>query len=220
LAIIAEGITEVGFTGALLAHALRADPLQYGVHISNGGGNDATLGLLEALAAGGLRFGCFADDEGTSPGRWKAVIAKQGTLAFRWQSGCLEENVIGAVAPEDFPLLIEDPNEEKTSQRLRTLQERLNCPDKGYETIKAHAGSGLRQLIIDAACGTVPPGKEGERKISEAHARHWFKSESGGRELEGKVFSLGLWARLGPQLLLFCNAVRQTSELPDLADLT
>jgi putative ATP-dependent endonuclease of OLD family len=35
----------------------------HGIHVTDGRGHESTLGLLEALAAGGLRFGGFADNE-------------------------------------------------------------------------------------------------------------------------------------------------------------
>lgn len=63
LSIVNEGVTEVGFVGVLLARA-GLEPLeQKGIHLADGGGNETTLDLLEALAAGGLKFGGFADDE-------------------------------------------------------------------------------------------------------------------------------------------------------------
>ena len=69
LAIIAEGATELGFTTAILERAFGSALEQHGVHVSDGGGHETTLGILEALAAGGLRFGGFADDEGKHPTR-------------------------------------------------------------------------------------------------------------------------------------------------------
>jgi putative ATP-dependent endonuclease of OLD family len=219
LTIIGEGITEVGFVRALLAHALGPDPLQYGIHVSNGGGNEATLDVLEALAAGGLRFGCFADEEGHFPGRWRAVVDAQGPLAFRWASGCLESNLIAALSDEQLSALIDDPQQEKTGRRLRTLQERLGTSDKQLTTLRDHAGAHFKAVIIQAATGDVPDDKLKQPKEYKAHARDWFKTEAGGRELEGKLFSLGLWPAFRSQLLPFCNAVRQAVSLPALTDL-
>lgn len=220
LAVIGEGITEVGFVRALLAHALAADPLQYGIHVSSGGGNEATLGVLEALAVGGLRFGCFADEEGTFPDRWKAVIEAQGALAFRWPSGCLETNLIVALPAEKLEDLIADPLEEKTGRRLRTLQDRLGTADKSFLTLRDHLGANFKDVIIQAATGEVPDDKFPLAKEYKSHARDWFKTEQGGRELESKLFSLGLWPTFRPLLLPFCNAVRQAVGLPGLTDLT
>lgn len=52
-AVIAEGPTEVGFLRYLLEKAFQAEPLDYGVRVCNGQGNDATLDLLEALSSAG-----------------------------------------------------------------------------------------------------------------------------------------------------------------------
>jgi putative ATP-dependent endonuclease of OLD family len=52
-AVIAEGKTEVGFVCRLLEKALGTGLDQHGIHVSDGGGNHATLDLLEALAEGG-----------------------------------------------------------------------------------------------------------------------------------------------------------------------
>src|SRR5262245_60200407 len=64
IALVGEGVTEVTFATVLLEKALGCPLEQYGVHASDGGGHENALGLLEALADGGLRFGGFADDEG------------------------------------------------------------------------------------------------------------------------------------------------------------
>ena len=47
-AIIGEGATEVGFASALLEAALAARLEQYGVHLSDGGGHENTLDVLQA----------------------------------------------------------------------------------------------------------------------------------------------------------------------------
>ena len=64
---------------------------QYGIRVSDGGGHETTLDLLEALSDGGLIFGGFVDEEGKHPERWKRLHEKLGTLLFRWKTGCVEE---------------------------------------------------------------------------------------------------------------------------------
>jgi putative ATP-dependent endonuclease of OLD family len=220
LAVVAEGATEVGFTLTLLERALAAPLEQHGIHVSDGGGHETALGVLEALAEGGLRFGGFADDEGGKhPDRWKKLGGKLGHLLFRWPSLCIEENIVGATPDDKLEALLTDPRDEKTGMRLRTLADRLAIDEKDFASIKTKASSGLKALIIEAALGTVPAGREAEKNQYKSHAGIWFKSKDGGRELAGKVFSLGLWAGLKPQLLPFCNAIRKAVDLPEIPDL-
>jgi putative ATP-dependent endonuclease of the OLD family len=102
---------------------------------------------------GGLLFGGFADNEGRHPDRWNRLAAKLDKLLFRWSSGCIEENVVAAVAHDKLQALIEDPvaENDKTGERLRTLADRLDIAEKDFETIQAKAGSSLKGLIIAAA---------------------------------------------------------------------
>lgn len=222
LTIIGEGVTEVGFCKALLELALEGPLRQYGIHVSDGNGNDNTLDVLEALAEGGLKFGGFADDEQRFPQRWADVIQAQGALVFRWKAGCIEENVIQAVADDKLEELLKCPKDEKTGERLRTLADRLGIKDKDFPTLKATAGANLKQLMIDAAKGAVPAHiqDKDEKKQHKSHSRKWFKTEDGGGELMAKVFSLGLWPTLKPELLPFCNAVRHVVELGVVADVS
>jgi putative ATP-dependent endonuclease of the OLD family len=219
LAVVAEGATEVGFVSALLEKALQSSLQLHGIHVTDGGGHDTTIALLEALGEGGLRFGGFADDEGRHPDRWAKVAKRLGGLLFRWQSGDIETNVIGAVPEENLEQLLIDPADEKTGWRLRTLADRLDIQEKDFPTLKAKAGTGLRALMMAAASGTVPEGKEAQKKQYKDHAKTWFKTVGGGRELADKSFSLGAWPTLKPQVLPFCNAVRAVATLPDLNDL-
>ena len=212
LTIVGEGITEVGFTLALLGKVLVGAPAEHGVWVTDGGGHDCTLGLLEALAAGGVQFGGVVDDENRFPDRWQKVQQKLNDLLFRWKAGCLEATIISLVEDDKLEELIKDPKDELTGERLRTLQERLNAGAKDFASIKAAAGQGLKSLIIAAATGRVPDDKKSEekavRKRYEGHAVKWFKSEEGGRELAEKVFRLGVWPKLESQTLPFLNAVR------------
>ena len=219
LAIVAEGATELGFATAIIERAFGSVLEQHGVHVSDGGGHEATLGILEALAAGGLRFGGFADDEGKHPTRWAKLHTKLGGLLFRWPSLCIEENIIAVVPDDKLEAFITDPTGGKTGIRLRTLADRLGIADKDFAALKAKAGADFKARIVEAALGTVPTGKESEKNEYKAHAGRWFKSVDGGRELAGKLFSLALWPALKPQLLPFCNAVRTAIGLDEIADL-
>jgi putative ATP-dependent endonuclease of the OLD family len=220
LAVVAEGVTELGFAGVLLEKAFDSSLQKYGVHLTDGGGHNAALGLLEALAGGGLRFAGFADEEGEHPTRWLNLALKLDKLLFRWKSGCVEQNVIGIVPDDKLEALLTDPEGKKTGMRVRTLKERLGIQEKDFATIKAKAGSGLKALIVEAAMGTVPPDKTAEKKHYQSHGQTWFKTMEGGRELADKVFTLGLWPTLKPELLPFCNAVRKAVDLDEIPDLT
>ena len=219
LAVVAEGATELGFTTAILERAFGSVLEQHGVHVSDGGGHETTLGILEALAGGGLRFGGFADDEGKHPTRWAKLHTKLGALLFRWPSLCIEENIIAVVPDDKLEAFITDPTGEKTGIRLRTLADRLGIADKDFAALRAKAGADFKARIVEAALGTVPTGEESEKNEYKAHAGRWFKSVDGGRELAGKLFSLALWPALKPQLLPFCNAVRTATGLGEIADL-
>jgi putative ATP-dependent endonuclease of the OLD family len=106
LAVVAEGATELGFTTAILERAFGSVLEQHGAHVSDGGGHETTLGILEALAGGGLRFGGFADDEGKHPTRWAKLHTKLGALLFRWPSLCIEENIIAVVSDDKLEAFI------------------------------------------------------------------------------------------------------------------
>jgi len=220
LTVVAEGATEVGFASALLSNALASPLEQHGIHVANGDGHEAALGLLEALAGGGLRFSGFADDEGKHPERWAKLTKTLGPLLFRWTAGCIEENII-AVTPDDkLEALLTDPEDEKTGMRLRTLADRLDMAEKDFAALKAKAGTALKGVMIEAALGKVPTGKEADKNKFKSDAQTWFKKAdgSGGRELAAKVFALGLWPDLKPQLLPFCNAVRKAVGLTEVTD--
>jgi putative ATP-dependent endonuclease of OLD family len=190
------------------------------VHISNGGGHELTLELLEALKAGGLSFGGFADDEnGKHPKRWKTLEDALGRLLFRWRKGCLEENVFAVTPDAELEKLMADPLDERTGSRRQSLMLRLGIEAKTFAEVAATAGEKLKLTMIEAALGTVPTGCEEDKGTYKAHGGIWFKSILGGRELADKVFSLGLWPALKPQLLPFCNGVRAALDLPEIEDL-
>jgi putative ATP-dependent endonuclease of OLD family len=221
IAIVVEGSTEFGFVDFLLRRAIGDDLLDRGVWITDGGGNDKTLELLEGLAESRLKFAGFADDEGRWPTKWAAVKEKLGALLFRWPTGCIEENIIKLVPPDRIEEFVKDSNEESGS-RLRTLADRLGIEDKDFSYLKAQA-SDLKKLIVEAATGAIPDDmKDAEKEKKKAWKKHsevWFKSVEGGRELADKVFAFGLWPQLEKEILPFLNAVRVAVSLPEITKL-
>jgi len=207
LAVVAEGATEVGFLDTVLRRHLPEDLLDLGVVLSDGCGNDETLKVLEAVSGTGLQFAGFADDEGRDPTRWATVKARLGDLLFRWPNGCIESNIVALLSDDKIEAFITPPD-GGAGERLRTLAERLGIEDKALPNIQA-ATNDLRTLIVEAATGSVPDGlDESTKKAWKKHAERWFKSVDGGRELGEKVFSLGLWDSLKPQLEPFIRAVQ------------
>ena len=221
--VVAEGITEVGFASSLLEKALGRLPLECGVWISDAGGHDTALDLLEALSQGGLMFAGVVDDEGRCPGRWRKVKEKMGARLLQWQQGSLEAVIVTLVEECRLEELISDPRHELTGERLRTLADRLDMDEKTFEAVRSKAGVDLKPLIVAAATGQVPEDKRGAGRDVvnpyKGHSKKWFKSEDGGRELGNKVFSLGVWSNLENEILPFLNAVRSTIGLGPLSSL-
>lgn len=227
LAVIAEGVTEVGFLRFILRQAFDSHPAWLGIRICDAGGNEAMLGLLEALQAGGLRFAGFCDNEGRFPERWDRLKATHGLLLFQWQTGCVEENVIAHVPDNKLLALATDPDGE-AGPRLRTLADRLGIQNKDPQSIldacevKGDIHAVLRQAIVAAATGSKVGAPADKAKEWAKHSQVWFKSEAGGRELATKARDLGAWQRLEPDVLPFINALRgcfhlvpfQPGELP------
>lgn len=221
ISIIAEGLTEVGFVTRLLEKAIGGDLLRHGIWVTDAGGNDNALKLLEGLSGSGLIFAGFVDDEGRDPQKWKTLKDHLGNLLFQWPTGCLEENIISLIPVDQLEQFIQDADGD-SGIRLRTLADRLGLEDKAFSSIKAKA-SNLTQLIIEAATGKVPNTKQNadkwEKKAFKKHSESWFKSREGGHELAGKVFNLGLWPKLEGHLLPFLNAVRLAVKLPEISTL-
>lgn len=221
LAIVAEGETEKGFLRRLFERANDPSLHDRGIWITDGGGHDESLNLLEALAVGGLQFGAFVDNEGRHPDRWARLKARLGPLLFQWPGGCLEENIMRHITVDRLEEFIVDP-EGYSGDRLRTLADRLGIEDKRFSAIKENAGD-LTRLIIDAAIGRVPEDKanalRSEKEQFRKHAKHWFKSYDGGAELADKVFSFDVWPKIKPQILVFVNAVRGIDSLPPLSEI-
>jgi putative ATP-dependent endonuclease of OLD family len=211
VAVIGEGVTEVGFLKHILSKAFETDFRDHGVRVCNGEGNDTILALLEALTVAGLLFAALADNENRSPDRWRAVKAKLGDKLLRWQSGCTEENVINAIKDDQLPELLKDIEGDIDGDRLRTLADRLAINDKDFPTIQAALGKQgitLRQIIIEAATGNADKAPTDEaHKAWRKHGARWFKSSDGGVELAIKMRQLGAWDALRPTILPLVNAI-------------
>jgi len=224
LTLVAEGPTEVGFASALLERALNKPMDYFGIHVANGGGNDRAIGALQAIQSAGFRFGAFIDNEGRHDGRWSRIEQNIGALGFRWAAGSTEANVIKAVPDDKLQNFVEDPLNDLTEFRLGSLRQRLGLERADWNLIRARAAElsiNLREVMIAAATGQVPAGKDAEKKRYQRHARAWFKSGdgAGGRELEQKLFALNLWNTLRPTLLPFCIAVCEEVGAPASSDI-
>jgi putative ATP-dependent endonuclease of the OLD family len=220
LTIVAEGATEVGFLSELLDHALPSWQAR-GVYITDGGGNDSVLDLLEALAAGGLKFAGFADNEGRAPGRWAALHARLSAMLFRWSDGNLEQSIIPRFPADRIMEFIADSGDERRGMRLRTLAERLKIEDTSLEALTARSrqvfapeqygdAHPLVPVIVDAALGRIPEAERDspDRNRFKGHASVWFKNVEGGRELAEKCRALGVWQDFLKDLIEpFINAV-------------
>jgi putative ATP-dependent endonuclease of OLD family len=221
VAVIAEGKTEKGFVEELLRRAIEPSHLELGIWVTDAGGNEQALTFLEGCVGSGLQFAGFVDDDGSHPTKWATLEQQLGTLLLRWSEGCLEENVIGLVPTEQLEEFIKDPDGESGARR-RTLADRVGINENDFATLAARTPD-IRQLIIEAASGFVPPdrpeSRKGENKAWKKHGQQWFKSLEGGCELAKKVFDLGLWPGLSPRLLPFLNAIRAAVGLQALETL-
>ncbi|NLH79601.1 MAG: AAA family ATPase [Phyllobacteriaceae bacterium] len=210
LAVIAEGATEVGFVTNLLHRSFGEDLRRYGIWVSDGGSNSEALTVLRGLAMSGLKVAGFVDNEGTQQGLWQRAKDQLGDLLMRWADGCLETNIIPHLQDHQLEAFIAEPDGD-SGERLRTLADRLNLEDKSFAAILA-ANDDIRGLMVAAACGTAPAdptAPEAQKKAWKRHGQRWFKSVAGGAELADKLFVLGLWPHVAPQLLPFVNAVRR-----------
>lgn len=222
VAVIAEGPTEVGFLRFLLEKAFGCAPLDHGVRVCDGQGNDATLDLLETLASAGVLFAGIADNEGRAPERWRRLKEQLGDRLMQWAGGCTEQHVIQAIAEDKLPELLKVDG-EFDGYRLRTLADRIGVRDKDIASLQrtlAARGKTLREAIIEAATGSTVGAPKDAEKAWRNHARDWFKSEAGGRELAAKMVALDAWNRtIQPQLLPLLNAVLTAAGRPARATL-
>ena len=223
LAIIAEGLTEKGFVTYLLERAIDGELLDHGLRVCHGQGNEATLGLLEAMASARLRFGGFADNEARFPGRWSALKSKMSDTLFQWDTGSTDQNVIGHIGDDRLTDLLIGTDTNRSAGRRFTLADRLGIlPDQSLDAIEAKVQAesiDLPDLIIAAATGSTDGAPDGDsKKRWDRHGAAWFKTERGGRELGGHMFALGAWPALKPSLLVFLNAVRAVLNQPPISD--
>lgn len=104
------------------------------------------------LASAGLLFAGFADDEGTTPGRWKALKDQLGDRLHQWPQGCTEQHVIGAVPDDKLQDLFRVGDGELDGDRLRTLW---------------RIGSGSKTSSLPPSGRHLPrPGRRGARSSS------------------------------------------------------
>lgn len=209
VAVIVEGATEVGFVTNLLNRSLNNDLRRHGIWVSDGGSNSEALTTLRGLAGSGLKVAGFADNEGTQVGLWKTTKEQLGDLLMQWPNGCLETNIILHLQDHQLEAFISEPDGD-TGERLRTMADRLGLKEKSLAAIMS-ATDDVRTLMIAAACSTPPAdpnAPEAQKKSWKKHGQRWFKSVAGGNELGDKLFALGLWPRVAPQLLPFVNAIR------------
>lgn len=209
-AVVGEGKTEVGMLNFVLAKAFNGNPLDEGVRVCDGQGNNAVLDLLEVLADAHVEFAGLVDDEGTSPGRWKKLKETMGDRLLQWPNVATEGAIISQILDDKLEDLIRNDEEELTGIRLRHLADRLGIQPKDMASIKAALGrqnKTLKALIIEAATGSPAGAPEDEAAAWKKHGRQWFKRDGGGEELGGKMIALGAWPSLKDKLLPLINSV-------------
>lgn len=220
--LIAEGPTEVGFLKFLFKRAFGCDPLDHGVRVCDGQGNQACLGLLEAMNRAGLRFGALMDDEGDFAGRWKVLSDALGPRMHQWKGGCTEQRVISAISDANLDKLLLHFDGKLHHERLRTLADRLFIVEGTLEGIKKAAeekGMDFRALLIAAASGSKAGAPKEQEKSWGNHGKRWFKSNEGGWELAMKMVALGAWPKVREELLPLINAFLKLAGLPEKVEI-
>ncbi len=222
LAVIAEGPTEIGFLRRLLELAFKSEPVNLGVRLCDGQGNQQTLGLLEALREARLSFAAIVDDEGVQGGRWNTIKQAMGDRLLRWDAACTEKVVIDLLPEERLADLVKTSEGDWDGERLRTLATRLGLEDKTLPAIRAALeakGETLRELIIAAASGSAAGAAEDKKKEWKGHAGRWFKSRQGGYELAGYALADDVWPKLEPTVLPLLNAILTAVNWPAIESL-
>lgn len=217
LSIIAEGETEVGFISAILESLLSSNPLDAGVRVSLGQGDDQLLELLENLHESGICFAGFADNDGKSPGRWANLKEAMGARLFQWPNGCTEINILNLLPPDYLINLFKDQDGDWDGNRLRNIATRLQIEDKCFEDIQVAANNKLINVIIAAAIGDNSGIEDkSEKKAWKKHSQNWFKKAdgSGGRELLHHLIASGKWDKLEEDLRPFFNSIMKLLEKP------
>ncbi len=220
VSVIVEGETEVGFISAILEKLFRGNPLDAGVRVSLGQGDDQLLDLLENLNKSGIRFAGFADNDGKSPDRWAQLKADMGARLFQWPEGCTETNILSLLPDDYLEPLFRDQDGDWDGYRLRSIATRLGIEGKSFDEIQRAAnekGEQLLDIVIAAATGdNRGVDDRGQKKTWKKHAQSWFKKAdgSGGRELLHHLLNSDTWEALEETLRPFFNSVLTLSEKP------
>lgn len=217
VSIIVEGETEVGFVSAILESLFDGNPLDAGVRVSLGQGDDQLLDLLENLNKSGIMVAGFVDNDGKSPDRWAQLKGAMDVRLFQWPEGCTETNILRVLPDEHLENLFKDQDGDWDGYRLRTVATRLGIDEKSFEEIQAAANGHLRNLIIEAATGDNRGVEDrGEKKSWKKHSQNWFKKAdgSGGRELLYHLVQSKMWDALEEPIRLFFNSVLTLAEKP------
>jgi len=218
VSVIAEGETEVGFVSAILEALFDGNPLDAGVRVSLGQGDDQLLDLLESLNKSGIKFAGFADNDGKKPQRWAQLKEAMGERLFQWAEGCIETNILKLFPDKYLENLFKDQDGDWDGYRLRNIATRLGIEEKAFEAIQLAAEEQdrqLRDIIIAAATGDSSGVEDrSEKKSWKKHAQNWFKKAdgSGGRELLYHLVHSGKWETLEETLRPFFNSVLALSE--------
>ena len=220
VAVIVEGETEQGFVTAVLEKLLGCDPLNVGVRVANGQGDNQLLALLEALQGANLCFCGFADNDSGNSGRWNKLKGKMGARLYQWDAGCIETNILPLVPDEKIEILLQDEDGHWDGDRLRTIADRLDAECKDFEALLEQCNDDrgrLKQLIIEAATGdatTVDEEDKTKRKTWKKHSQKWFKRAdgSGGRELIKHLVQTSQWGPIEKQVRPFFNSILKLVE--------
>jgi putative ATP-dependent endonuclease of OLD family len=210
VSVIVEGETEVGLVSAILESLFNGNPLDAGVRVSLGQGDDQLLDLLESLNQSGISFAGFADNDGKSPDRWTQLKRVMGTRLFQWPDGCTEKNILNLLPETYLENLFKDPEGDWDGYRLRTVAVRLGIEGKSFNEIQMESNGRLQEIIVAAATGdSAGACDRSEKKAWKKHAHSWFKKAdgSGGRELLRHLVSSGKWQRIEPVLRPHFNSV-------------
>ena len=220
VSVIVEGETEVGFVKEVLTQLFDGNPLNAGVRVALGQGDDQLLDLLEELNTAGIKFAGFADNDGKKPERWSRLRNDMGDLMFQWPQGCIESNILSLI-PEDYiELLFKDQDGDWDGHRLRTIATRLGITRKSFVELNKAAneqGKNLLVVIIAAATGDHSEVEDrSEKKAWHKHAQSWFKKGdgSGGQELLHNLIRSGMWENVEETLRPFFNGVLSLSGKP------
>lgn len=216
VAVIAEGVTEVGLLNHFLELALGCAPQDYGIRVCNGQGNDHTGNLLKAIDEAGLKFAGLADNEGVKAGSWAALKEKMGDLLLQWEEGCTEQAVISAIPDHEIPNLIGAKGAGNAGTRMQHLKIRSGAEERTLESINAAlvgTDKSLKQLVIEAASGNTDDAPADEKKEWKKQSSSWFKSEPGGVELARQAIALGAWDGLSERLLPLITSILKSVEL-------